>query len=118
MPKRSNSRAILEAETTAHGHKEHCRACAEAIGRYAFGGVVWHADGLRDRQIGEGTPGANMFGREAELIAERARESLVRTIADGKRYLENVAGPVGKTSGGLAEQLGTRKVKHRQPGDG
>jgi hypothetical protein len=80
--------------------------------------LVWHADGLGDRQIGKRAPGANIFGREAELIAACALESLVRTIADGKRYLENVVGPVGKKSRGLAEQSGPRKVKHRRPDDG
>jgi hypothetical protein len=118
VPNRRNSRAILEAETAAHGYKEHCRAGDKAIGRYGFGGLVWHADGLRDRQIGEGPPAANNFGREAVLIAECARESLVRTIDDGKCDLENVGGAVGKKSRGLAEQSGTRKIKHRRPDDG
>jgi hypothetical protein len=118
VAKRSNSRAILEAETAAHGHKEHSRAGDEAIVRYGFGGLVWHADGLGDRQIGERAPGANIFGREAKRIAECARESLVRTIADGGRDLENVRGAVGKKSRGFAEQSGPRKVKHRLPDDG
>lgn len=118
LPQRGDPRAFLEAEIAAQAGKQHGLPRDKAIGRDHAGGLVRHAEWLRDWQVGEGAPGPEIFRRHAELIPEGAGESLVRPVANGERDLENVRRAVGKKPRRLAEPAGARKREHRLADDG
>src|SRR5437764_11452031 len=58
------------------------------------------------------------FGRDPEMVAERASECFVRAVIRIQRQLQDIRRAIGKRARCLAEAAGTHIAHHRQPGRG
>ena len=61
----------------------------------------------------EARTGANHFGRDAEMVAERAGERFVRAVIRIQRDLENIGRTGRERARRLAEPAGTHIAHHR-----
>jgi len=76
-----------------------------------------HDDRLREREVGDLALAANLFRREPELVAERARERLVRAVAGIERDGENVRRAVAKLPSRFAQAPRAHVAHERVAGD-
>jgi hypothetical protein len=61
---------------------------------------------------------AYRFGRDAEMVAERAGECFVRTVIRFQREVEDIGRAACERTRRLGQAPGTHIAHHRQPGRG
>jgi len=76
-----------------------------------------HDDRLHEREIGDLAMAADLFRGETELVAESARERLVRAVARVESDAENVRCAVAKLPGRLAQAPRAHVAHERMAGD-
>ena len=118
MPQGGNAGAVLEADALAEAGDQHRLAGLETRRRDGIecGGV--HEDRLLKLEVVETRRGADRFGRDAEMVAERAGECFVRAVIRIQRDLEDVGRAARERARRLGEAAGAHIAHHRKPGRG